>query len=254
MVSGIALALFASGIGSIWLTRKAMQPIEASFARLKQFTADASHELRSPLMAIKTNADVALKYPQGMRNLDGEKFRAISSASNQMTKLTENLLLLARTDQRIELQLEPVNLNALLTDLMQLYKPQAEAEQLTWQLKLESELTLSGDRLLLTQLFTNLLQNALQYTSAGDSVTVNGQRSDSQIQIEIADTGIGMAPEHLAQIFERFWRADKSRSYQSGHSGLGLAIVKEILQLHHGTVSVDSELGKGSCFTLIFPR
>ena len=254
LVSGIALALFASGISSIWLTRRVMQPIEASFARLKQFTADASHELRSPLMAIKTNADVALKYPQGMRNLDGEKFRAISSASNQMTKLTENLLLLARTDQGIELQLESVNLNALLTDLMQLYQPQAEAKQLAWQLELEPELSLSGDRLLLTQLFTNLLQNALQYTSSGDSVTVNGQRSDSQIQIEIADTGIGMAPEHLAQIFERFWRADKSRSYQSGRSGLGLAIVKEILQLHHGTVSVDSELGKGSCFTLIFPR
>ena len=254
LISGIAIAIFASGIGSIWLTRKAMQPIEASFARLKQFTADASHELRSPLMAIKTNADVALKYPQGMRDLDVEKFQAISSASNQMTKLTENLLLLARADKGIELELEPVNLNALLTDLMQLYKPQAEAKQLAWQLELEPELSLLGDRLLLTQLFTNLLHNALQYTSAGDSVTVNCQRIDSQIQIEIADTGIGIAPEHLDKIFERFWREDQSRSYQSGRSGLGLAIVKEILQLHHGTVSVDSELGKGSCFTLIFPR
>lgn len=86
--SGIAIALLFSTFGSIWLTRQAMQPIEASFERLKQFTADASHELRSPLMAIKTNADVALKYPEGMRSLDAEKFTAISSASNQMARLT----------------------------------------------------------------------------------------------------------------------------------------------------------------------
>lgn len=286
--SGIAIALLASGISSIWLTRRAMQPIEASFARLKQFTADASHELRSPLMAVKTNADVALKYSEGMRDVDLEKFQAIASASTQMTKLTENLLLLARADKGIELQLEPVNLNALLTDLMQLYKPQAEAKQLAWQLELEPELFLLGDRLLLTQLFTNLLQNALQYTAAGDSIAVKGevspspcsrvmarfprrrgcafqkdgasftafrsQKINSQIQIEIADTGIGIAPEHLDKIFERFWRADKSRSYQSKRLGLGLAIVKEILQLHHGTVFVDSQLGKGSNFILIFPR
>ncbi|MEL6927252.1 MAG: HAMP domain-containing sensor histidine kinase [Cyanobacteria bacterium J06600_6] len=252
--SGIAIALLASGISSVWLTRRAMQPIEASFARLKQFTGDASHELRSPLMAIKTNADVALKYPEGMRDLDREKFQAIASASNQMTKLTENLLLLARADKGLELQLEPVNLNALLTDLMQLYKPQAEAKQLTWQLELEPELSLLGDPLLLTQVFTNLLQNALQYTADGDSVIVKGKKTDSQIQIEIVDTGIGIAPEHLDKIFERFWRADKSRSYQSKRSGLGLAIVKEILQLHHGRVSIDSQLDKGSNFTLIFSR
>ncbi|MEM8674131.1 MAG: HAMP domain-containing sensor histidine kinase [Cyanobacteria bacterium P01_G01_bin.67] len=252
--SGIAIALIASGLSSIWLTRQAMQPIEASFARLKQFTADASHELRSPLMAIKTNADVALKYPEGIRELDAEKFQAISSASNQMTKLTENLLLLARADKGIEFQLEPVHLNALLTDLMQLYKPQAEVKQLTWQLELEPELSLLGDRLLLTQLFANLIQNSLQYTSNGDSITVKGQKINSQIQIEITDTGIGIAPEHLNKIFERFWRADKSRSYQSRRSGLGLAIVKEILQLHHGKISVDSQLGKGSNFILIFHR
>ena len=250
--SGIAIALIASSIGSIWLTRRAMQPIEASFARLRQFTADASHELRSPLMAIKTNADVALKYPEGMRDIDAEKFGAISSASNQMTKLTENLLLLARTDKGVKLQLEQIDLNFLLSNLMQLYKPQAQAKQLGWQLELEPELYLSGDRLLLTQLFTNLLQNALQYTPDGGSILVKARKTNSQIKIKIEDTGIGIAPEHLNKIFERFWRADKSRSYQSGRSGLGLAIVKEILQIHNGTITVDSELGRGSCFELRF--
>ncbi|MGL5938926.1 MAG: sensor histidine kinase [Waterburya sp.] len=249
---GIAIALLASGFGSIWLTRRAMQPIEASFERLKQFTADASHELRSPLMAIKTNADVALKYPEGMRSTDAEKFTAIASASNQMTKLTENLLLLARSDQAINLQKELVDLNLMLTDLMQLYKLQAQSKNLKWQLELEPELYLSGDRILLKQLLTNLLQNALCYTPTGGSVIVKATKINSHVNIKIKDTGIGIAPEHLDLIFERFWRADKSRSYQSGKSGLGLAIVKQIVQLHNGTISVDSQLGKGSCFELCF--
>ncbi len=250
--SGIAIALLASGFGSIWLTRRAMQPIEASFKRLKQFTADASHELRSPLMAIKTNADVALKYPRGMRSTDAEKFTAIASASNQMTRLTENLLLLARSDQAFNLQKELVDLNLMLTDLMQLYKLQAQSKNLKWQLELEPELYLLGDRILLKQLFTNLLQNALCYTLTGGSVIVKATKINSHLNIKIKDTGIGIAREHLDLIFERFWRADKSRSYQSGKSGLGLAIVKEIVQLHNGTISVDSQLGKGSCFELRF--
>lgn len=96
--SGITVALLLSGIGGIWLTRQAMQPIEQSFQRLQQFTADASHELRSPLMAIKSNAAVALKYPQGMRESDREKFSTIASATSQMTHLTDDLLFLARSD------------------------------------------------------------------------------------------------------------------------------------------------------------
>jgi two-component system, OmpR family, manganese sensing sensor histidine kinase len=250
--SGIAIALLASGFGSIWLTNRAMQPIESSFGKLQQFTADASHELRSPLMAIKINADVALKYSAGMRSIDAEKFKAIASAANQMTSLTENLLLLARTDQAIQLQPELIDLNDLLTDLMQLYKPQAEAKQLLWQIQLEPDLSLSGDLILLKQLFTNLLHNALYYTPKDGSVIVKAEKIHSYINIQIEDNGIGIAPEHINKIFERFWRVDKSRSYQSGKSGLGLAIVKEIVRLHNGSISVKSELGKGSCFYLRF--
>jgi len=250
--SGIAIALLASGFGSIWLTRRAMEPIEVSFERLKQFTADASHELRSPLMVIKTNADVALKYPEGIRSKDTEKFTAIASASNQMTRLTENLLLLARSDQAINLQKELVDLNLMLKELMHLYQSQAQEKNLEWQLELQPELYLLGDRILLKQVFTNLLQNALYYTPQDGSITVKAKKINSYLNIKIQDTGIGIAPENLDLIFERFWRADKSRSYQSGKSGLGLAIVKEIVTLHNGSISVESELEKGSCFSLCF--
>ena len=252
--SGVALSLLLSTIGGIWLTRRAMQPIEASFERLKQFTADASHELRSPLMAIKTNVDVALKYPGGMRATDAEKFEAISSATNQMTRLTENLLLLARTERVNTLAKELVDISSLLSDLMQLYEPQAREQGIIWQERLEKELHLGGDEALLTQLFTNLLQNALYYTPTGGSVRVEASQANSKsIVIRVRDTGIGIAPEHLDQIFERFWRVDKSRSYQTGKLGLGLAIVKEIVQLHEGTIFVESQLGIGSCFIVRFP-
>ena len=251
--SGIAIALLASGLSGIWLTRRAMQPIESSFERLKQFTADASHELRSPLMAIKTNADVALKYPEGMRDSDEEKFTAISSASNQMTKLTENLLFLTRTDKSIALQKELVDLHLILSEITQLYKIQAWEQNLTWQEQLEPNLWISGDSMLLKQLFTNLLQNALYYTPAGGAIAITATKVNYRlIKVEIKDTGIGIAPENLDKIFERFWRADKSRSYQTGKSGLGLSIVKEIILLHRSKIFVTSELEKGSCFTIIF--
>jgi len=252
--SGVAIALVLSAMGGIWLIRRAMQPIESSFERLKQFTADASHELRSPLMAIKTNADVSLKYPEGMRSTDAEKFEAISSATNQMTRLTENLLLLTRTDKVKTLLKEPVDISSILSDMMQLYEPQARESGMIWQEQLEKDLYLLGDEALLRQLFTNLLQNALHYTPAGGSVRIEASRANSKlIVIKVRDTGIGIAPEHLDKIFERFYRVDKSRSYQTGKSGLGLAIAREIVQLHKGTIFVESQLGIGSCFTVRFP-
>jgi signal transduction histidine kinase len=250
--SGIVISLLLSTVGGIWLTGRAMQPIELSFERLKQFTADASHELRSPLMAIKTNAAVALKYPDGMREGDLEKFSAISDAGNQMTQLTENLLLLARTDQMVAIATKPVNLSLLLAHLIQLYATQAEPKKLVWQGQIEEDLYLLGNETLLKQLFANLLQNALNYSSCGGSVTVKATRENSQLLVKVNDTGEGIAPEHLNKIFERFWRADPSRSYQSGSSGLGLAIVREIVRQHQGDIFVESQLGIGSCFTVRF--
>jgi two-component system, OmpR family, manganese sensing sensor histidine kinase len=250
--SGIVVSLLLSTVGGIWLTRRAMQPIELSFERLQQFTADASHELRSPLMAIRTNAAVALKYPAGMREGDLEKFSAISNASNQMTQLTENLLLLARTDQEVAIATKPVNLSLLLAHLMQLYAPQAQLKKLVWQGQIEADLYLLGNETLLKQLFSNLLQNALNYITSGGSVTVEATKENSQLLVKVKDTGVGIAPEHLNKIFERFWRADLSRSYQSGRSGLGLAIVREIVRQHQGDIFVESQLGVGSCFTVRF--
>ena len=250
---GSVAALVLSGLGGIWLTRQAMQPIEQSFRRLQRFTSDASHELRSPLMAIRTNAAVALKYPKDMRASDAEKFQAIQSASIQMTALTEDLLLLARTDQTASPKQDVVNLRSIVAHLLQLYKLDAEAKQIHLKGQLQEDLYVSGDAVQLTRLLTNLINNALRYTPEGGIVEILGKQEVSHRIISVADTGIGISPEHLEHIFERFWRVDQARSYQAGGFGLGLAIAQGVAQNHGGRITVASELGRGSCFTVYLP-
>ena len=250
---GAVVAVVLSSLGGSWLNRQAMQPIEESFERLKQFTADASHELRSPLMAISTNTEVALTYPEGMRVSDGEKFRAIASASEQMTQLTEDLLLLARTEKVADYEFKPLNLSILLTDLVNLYKPQAQVKQIELKAQISSNLKLIGDETKLARAFTNLIQNAIQYTPAGGKVEVIGDRLGRELKVTVADTGIGIAPKHLNLVFERLWRGDRSRSYYEGGAGLGLAIAQAIVRNHRGTITVTSQLEVGSCFVVRLP-
>ena len=249
---GVVMALALSALGGIWLTRQAMQPIEKSFRQLQQFTADASHELRNPLMAIKSNAAVALKYPEGIRALDADKFRAIASATTQMTALTEDLLLLARTDQTPTQIQNRVDLTGLLENLVQLYRAEADLKQLDLKEQILEHLVVFGDAVQLTRLFTNLLSNALRYSPEKGLIELQTEYQGNQILVHVNDTGVGMAPDHLEHIFDRFWRADRSRSYGSGF-GLGLAIAQGIAQNHGGSITVTSQLGRGRCFTVRLP-
>lgn len=257
----VVVALVFSGVGGLWLTHQAMQPIEKSFRLLQRFTSDAAHELRSPLAAISANASVALKYPDGIRETDLEKFKAIKSASTQLTALTEDLLTLARTDQEAHLQKDTVDLSELFALLIQLYQPQFEAKDLHLEANIQPNLKVLGDLTQLNRLFTNLIDNALRYTPNGGSVEVWAEQAvDSHdggkaklFSIHIKDTGVGIAPEHLEHIFERFWRADQARSYQAGGFGLGLAIAQGIAHRHGGEIQVTSTLGQGSCFTVYLP-
>lgn len=250
---GVITALLLSGVGGATLTRQAMQPIEQSFDRLKQFTADASHELRNPLMAIETNVEVALTYPESDRSKgDTEKFEAIASAASQMTHLTEDLLFLSRTNNLPKHHWEALNLTDLLDDLVQLYQPQAEKTNIRLQTDESEPLYLLGDAGQLNRLFTNLLVNALRYTPEGGRVDIERHLVGRQIVVSVKDTGLGIPPEQLERVFDRFWRAEQSRAYQSGGSGLGLAIAQAIAQTHSGLITVTSQVGVGSCFTVCF--
>ena len=251
LCGGIFVALVISSVGGVWLTRQAMQPIEESFERLKQFTADASHELRSPLMVIESNAAVALKYQEGMRVQDVEKFDAITSATNQMTRLTEDLLFLARNDNVSNKDWDTVNLTVILDKLIKLSKSQAEAKKIDLKAQLTENLYLLGDAVQITRLFRNLIDNALHYTPSEGTVEIKIDRVGSLLIVDVQDTGIGIAIENLQKVFERFWRGDTSRS-DNGGSGLGLAIAQAIAQTHGGFITVTSHVGVGSRFNGTF--
>ena len=251
---GIAVALGLSTLGGLWLTRQAMRPIEQSFEQLQRFTADASHELRSPLMAIRANAEVALKYPKAIRPGDREKFTAIESAVTQMTVLTEDLLLLARLDQKRPVQMKAITLASLIKPLLTLYQAQAETKTIQLAVKLHDDnAEVKGDRNQLTRLLTNLLDNALRYIPEQGQIQIQTEAVGDLIQILVKDSGIGLPPEQQARVFERFWQADQARTYQSKGAGLGLAIAQAIAHSHNGSLSVSSQPNQGTCFTLKLP-
>ena len=245
------------GVGGLWLTQRALKPVEQSFRQLQQFTADASHELRSPLTAVKTSVEVMRNHPERIHPKDIKKLAAIASATSQMSRLVEDLLFLARTGGESTAiprhDWEMVSLNKALQDLIELLDPTAQAQGLTLETHWLAQVSVMGDQFQLTRLFSNLLGNALQYTPSGGNVTISLDKRNRFAIVSIQDTGIGIAPEQLSRVFDRFWRADKARSRQKGGMGLGLAIVQAIAAHHNGKVTVNSQVGVGSCFQVYLP-
>lgn len=254
---GGVVALCLTGIAGICLTRQAVEPVERSFGQLKQFTADASHELRSPLTVVKISVeDLMQDHPEQIHFLDAKKLARIANATNQMTRLVEDLLFLARTDaataEPVQEQI-PIPLDEVLQDLVELLEPSAIAKEITLKSHLLAGVSVLGDAAQLTRLFTNLMENALQYTLPGGTVELSMSSLDQAVLVSVEDTGIGIAPEHFPFVFDRFWRADKSRSRREGGLGLGLAIAQAIAQRHGGEITVSSQVGVGSCFRVRLP-
>lgn len=243
------------GIGSWWLMRQALQPLEHSFRQLKQFTADASHELRNPLTGIKTSIEVLQSHPERINAIDAPKVRAIASATDQMTQIVEDLLLLARTDGNLPTTTvwTTLPLNELLEDLVDWFLPQADAKAISFKFIPGTPAAVRGDVTQLKRLFSNLLSNALQYTPANGTITLRLEIESDWVVVAVEDTGIGIAPESIDRVFDRFWRADQARSHRVGGTGLGLAIAQSITHAHHGRISVKSQLGVGSCFQVKLP-
>jgi signal transduction histidine kinase len=253
---GSVFALSITAIGGLWLTQQSLKPIEQSFQQLKQFTADASHELRSPLTAIKTSVEVMRSHPERIHPADVKKLGAIASATNQMTHLVEDLLLLARTDAASAAPAQDwraIPLDEVLEDLVELLEPKAVAKAIELQSNLQPNVSVMGDAAQLSRLFSNLLENAIAYTPARGTIALSMHRSDRFVIVSVEDTGIGIAPEQLPLIFHRFWRADKARVQREGGLGLGLAIAQAIAQRHRGEITVTSQFGVGSCFKVRLP-
>jgi signal transduction histidine kinase len=226
--------------------------LDEAFQRERQFTSDASHELRTPLSAMQTiisstNARkrAPKEYQQALDDLGQE--------AEHMRKLTEGLLHLARSDaSRSTSRFESMDVGLLLSDVVESLRPLADEKGLKLIAHVENEgLTLAGDSDALVRLFVNLLDNAIKYTEHG-CVMITAQANDgATVDITISDTGIGIAPEHVPHIFDRFYRVDESRGKDG--IGLGLAIVQNITRAHDGTISVESNLGRGTTITVRLP-
>ena len=225
-----------------------LQRLDQAFKSQKHFVADASHELRSPLTVIRGNLDL-LK-----RNLNpddrAECLRAIESETARMTKIVTDLLLLAEVESSQSGPQGTVALKDILLGEVMRTEPLIGRRKIV--VARAEDISIKGDTHKLRQLVGNLVDNAIKYTPDGGTVTVSVFRDSEWARLQVADTGIGIAPEDLPHIFDRFYRVDKARSRASGGTGLGLAIVKAIAEQHGGKVTVSSEPGEGSTFTTSF--
>ncbi len=225
--------------------------LEGAFARQKQFTADASHELRTPVSLILAHTQGALLHEQSPDEYR-EALADSARAAQRMKALIESLLDLARFDANAGLlRREPCDLADLTRDCTMLLSPLAEAKRLHLDLDFQPA-PCHGDPTRLTQIITNLITNAIHFTPAEGIITLRtGQ--DGGARFTISDTGPGIAPDHLPHLFERFRRTDVSRTRATGGTGLGLAICKAIVEAHGGTIEVESKIDKGSTFTVHLP-
>lgn len=256
LAAGILFSLIVVLLEGFWLTQKATEPAEQSFSLLKQFTADASHELRNPLTAIKASLDILRHHPERIHAKDVKKIAAIASATNEMIRLTEDLLFLARNEGAalaVRSQWEAVSLNLLLDNLVELLAPTAAAKDIALKYRERAAASVLGDEAQLSRLFSNLVNNAIQYTPEGGCVSLTLFQEQRFACIAVEDTGIGIAAGDLPQIFNRFWRADKARSRREGGTGLGLSIVRAIVERHGGKIVANSQIGVGTCFQVTLP-
>lgn len=225
--------------------------LEQAFDREKQFADDASHELRTPTAVILSQSEYALEntHPQGETRAALE---SIHTQAARMAALLSQLLMLARADKgRQVVQREPVDLSELVEMVAETEAEQAEARNITVQTALEPGVMVQGDETLLMRLLINLTENAIRYGRPGGQVKLTLRRQDGEAVGTVEDDGIGIAPENLDKIWQRFWQADPARS--GGGAGLGLSMVRWIAGAHGGRVTVQSEPGKGSIFTFFLP-
>ena len=233
--------------------------IEESFAartesegRLRRFVADASHELRTPLTAIRGFAELHRQGAVSGEEQTKELVARIERESMRMSALVEDLLVLARMDQGPKMEIKPVNLSELVTDVVESARAAGPGHPIS--LDAGSEIYALGDANRIHQVVANLLANARVHTPVGTAIKVSIAQSEKEVQVAVSDNGPGLSEENREKIFERFYRVDPSRQRTGAEgSGLGLSIVDAVMRSHGGHVSVDSKLGEGSTFTLHFP-
>ncbi|HSK37896.1 MAG TPA: HAMP domain-containing sensor histidine kinase, partial [Actinomycetota bacterium] len=226
--------------------------LDAAFAAQRQFTADASHELRNPLAIIRTNVDVARADPHADPDDLRHTITVVKRASDRMARLVDDLLALARR-QEPTLEHEPVDLGVAVTEASDDFVVPAAARQIVLDRAIAPDVIVTGDRDALKRAVANLLENAVRLAPARSRIRLATGSEGDRAWIAVADEGPGIAPEDQDRVFDRFWRADKARSRADGGTGLGLAIVRQIVESHGGEIRLQSKVGVGSSFVIWLP-
>ena len=252
VVINTSIFIIAGGIG-YFLAGKTLSPIENMMTKQNQFISDASHELRTPLTSLKSSFEVNLRDKD--LNLDQAKTVIKESVDevNKIQRLTDSLLDMARYQKLNKQNFKLVYIDAIVNQSIEKIKLTANNKQIKIVNKTR-KIKIPGIENDLVNAFANILDNAIKYSPARSTISISSRSTDSQVNIEIKDQGMGIDKKDLPYIFDRFYRVDQSRSKTkiSGY-GLGLSIVKNIIDNHHGKILVSSKLNKGTVFTIILP-
>ncbi|MBX9721643.1 MAG: HAMP domain-containing histidine kinase [Candidatus Obscuribacterales bacterium] len=245
--------LLGLGVSGYLVAGKAAAPLQESIERMRSFVADAGHELNTPLAILRARLET-LERRHERQSIDTSDLALALKSMSRMEKTIEDLMLLAEFDSRIPVSdQKELDLSVLLTDLCSEVMPRFVEKGVALEHGNFVPLTVFGEPTALHRAIANLLENALRYTDAGGTVRLDLHCADGFAQVVVKDTGIGISPEKVDKIFDRFYRSDKSRSRASGGVGLGLSIVKVISEGHKGRVTVTSTPGEGSCFVFCLP-
>lgn len=250
----INMAILVLGGGlSYFLALRTLKPIDDAREAQNRFTADASHELRTPITAMKSETEVALMNPKLTITQAREQLQSNIEELDKLTRLSDGLLRLASAENA-ELSFEPVNVRELLSEAVSTTEHKATAKYIKIDIQAPDQLIACGDRVSLVEALTILIDNAVKYSKDKSIITISAKKVPKRVIIAFKDTGIGIKPSEQARIFERFYRADSARSRSdAGGYGLGLAIAKNIVEQNHGTISVTSKPNKGSTFRVTLP-
>jgi two-component system, OmpR family, sensor histidine kinase CiaH len=247
LLGGGATVIIAT-IGGWFLAGKALSPVEVAFERQNVFVADASHELRTPLAVIRANAEFLQE-----RQPASEEAAEIVSETDRLSSLVDSLLAVARGDGTGEAAHDELDLGAVVEGSAASMRSLASERGVALDVSAAPELRVRGSREQLRQLVVILVDNALRYTAKGGQVDVDVAGRDGSAVMAVTDTGIGIPPDALSHVFERFYRADDARTRDSGGVGLGLAIAQKLVDEHGGRISAESTPGQGSTFTVTLP-
>lgn len=247
----IVLSISASFI----LSKKMMKPIIHSWNKQAEFVENASHELRTPLTIIQNKLELLLTAPQERISDRFENIALSLSETRRLSKLTSDLLTLARADSaETQIMKQSIHIDTIIRSVCTPYKEIAESQDKHFSLNCQSPFTIEADETRLHQLIVILVDNALKYTSENDSIRVKTYGEDQKVVIEVSDTGIGIKEENIQYIFDRFYREDKARTRETGGMGLGLSIAQWIVSMHNGTIHVISNQNKGTTFIVKLPK